>query len=104
MQQDARREFGNRLTELREKHDLSQPEMMRVFAESTPLTTSGYSRWENGHTSPDIAFLKQLHDKWKIDLNWLIAGDENFVPELPIEVQTAIRVLGDFKRDCIFRK
>ena len=98
------RDFGNRLTELREKHKLTQPEMMRQFDESTPLSSPGYSRWENGTSQPDIAFLKQLHDKWRVDLNWLIAGDEHFVPDLPFEVQEAIRVLDDYKRKCIFRQ
>ena len=100
---DAKREVGNRLTEIREKRNLTQLELICQFTTS-PQTISGYSRWENGTSEPSVAFLKQLHESWGIDLNWLIAGDCAFVPNLPIDVRNAIAVLDDFRRDCIFRK
>lgn len=96
---DTRRELGNRLTEIREKHKLTQCEMICQFTTS-PQTISGYSRWENGTSEPSVAFLKQLHESWGIDLNWLIAGNDAFVPNLPIEVQKAITALDDFRRNC----
>ena len=99
---DAKREVGNRLTEIREKRNLTQLELICKFTTS-PQTISGYSRWENGTSEPSVAFLKQLHESWGIDLNWLIAGDDSFVHDLPIEVKDAIKVLTDFKHSCIFR-
>ena len=104
IEEAIRRDFGNRLTQLREQRNLTQPEMMRVFSETTPKSISGYSRWENGQHDPSLSFLYQLHKKWGVDLNELIAGDTVQVPPLPHDVQEAISVLGKFKRDSLFGK
>lgn len=98
------RDLGERLTSIRESKRLTQEEFLRQLDETSPKTSSGYSRWENGQRAPDVCFLVQLHEKWHVDLNWLIAGDKQPVPQLPSEVEKAITTLSDYKHKCQFGK
>lgn len=104
LRDSVRRDFGNRLSKLRSKNKLTQPEMMRVFVESTPDSISAYSKWENGQHDPSLIFLYQLRKIWGEDLNKLIAGDDAAAPTLPYDVQHAISVLERFKQDCLLGK
>ena len=90
------RDLGKRLYFFRMKQHLTQQRMIDELQPTSPQTTSAYSKWESGTASPSIAFLVQLHERWGVDLNELLAGDVPARSPLPHEVRAAIFTLQDY--------
>lgn len=70
---EYKKEVGNRLHEFRLSLKISQKEITEKLS-ITPVTWSSY---EKGNTLPSLHVLKELHDLYGLDLNWLIANKEN---------------------------
>lgn len=101
---DLRYEIGGRLKELREANGVKQKEMCKKFPASVPSDVSAYCKWERGANSVPIYFLRELAEKWHVDLNWLILGTPMVMPTLPPNVADAIATLEQYKRNCQFGK
>ena len=63
--------IGKLIKELRKKNNLTQAEL----AESLGVTYQAVSKWENGKNIPDISILKELSNKYNIDINDLLEGN-----------------------------
>ena len=98
---DLRVEIGGRLKELRKSFGLEQGPMVKKFPYTLPQKQGGYSKWENGINAVSIYFLRELAEKWHVDLNWLILGTPMVMPTLPPNVADAIATLEQYKRNCL---
>ena len=101
---DLRVEIGKRLQELREARGLQRKEMRKKLPASVPSDVSAYYKWEDGQHAVSIQFLRELAEKWHVDLNWLILGTPMVMPTLPPNVADAIATLEQYKRNCQFGK
>lgn len=48
--------------------------LKKDFAESIDISTGNLSDWLRGRTEPSAKMLSRIHEKFKVNLNWLIAG------------------------------
>ena len=103
LSKQVRQDVARRLLELREKRRFTQPQMVDEFSLTAPDST-GYSRWENGGGRITLTFLRQLAEKWNVDLNWLVLGTPMDTPSLTDDVRNAIKVLEELRRSCDNRK
>ncbi len=83
--------IGQMIKDIRKKNNLTQAEL----AESLGVTFQAVSKWENGKNIPDIEIIKQICQKYNIDINELL--DNKVKPKkkiiIPIIVISLI-VLG----------
>ncbi|GEM_PF-2290255 len=63
--------ISKRLTELRKKQDMSQAD----FAERMGTNKVQVSRYETGERTPTVDYIIKLVEVFKINTNWLIAGN-----------------------------
>lgn len=63
-------EIGSIIKDIRKKNNLTQNE----FASILGVTYQAVSKWENEKSIPDIIILREISDKFNVDLNYLIAG------------------------------
>ena len=61
---------GELIKRLRKENHLTQKE----FAELFSVTYQAVSKWENGINIPDISVLKEISDKFHVDINELLDG------------------------------
>lgn len=83
------RSIGGRLTDVREKQGLTGRAMSEEFPLYCNADGSNLSRWENGNRIPPLGFLVQLHEKWGVDLAWLIVGAPSSKSPVSEELQAA---------------
>lgn len=67
MEQDK---VANFIKQLRKDNNLTQKE----FAEFFGVTYQAVSKWENGQNMPDISILKEICDKFNVDINEILDG------------------------------
>lgn len=48
--------------------------LKKDFAEIIDISTGNLSDWLRGRTEPSAKMLARIHEKFKVNLNWLIAG------------------------------
>jgi len=61
----------------------------RKMAEEAGVNQSEIANIESGHTYPKIKFIHFLNRKYALNINWLIANDENmFIDQPPVEVDS----------------
>lgn len=65
--------LGELIKNLRKENHLTQKE----FAELFNVTYQAVSKWENGVNIPDIAILKEMSNKFSLDINYLLDGEVN---------------------------
>lgn len=65
------KELGKKISDLRNQKHLKQDE----FAEIMEVSQNTLSYYERGIRKPDAEFLYSLHEKFNIDLHWLITGE-----------------------------
>ena len=65
--------MGELIKKIRKENHLTQKE----FAELFGVTYQAVSKWENGQNIPDIAILKEISDKFHVDLNDLLEGKKS---------------------------
>jgi transcriptional regulator with XRE-family HTH domain len=75
--------LGQRLRKVRLDNDLSQTEMAKILGHKKPEVVS---RFETGKRFPSVEAIVKLHDKLKIDLNWLLTGRRDLNHALEILV------------------
>lgn len=63
-------QIGSIIKDIRKKNDLTQNE----FASILGVTFQAVSKWENDKSIPDITILKDISNKFNVDLNYLISG------------------------------
>lgn len=66
-------EIGSIIKDIRKKNNLTQNE----FASILGVTYQAVSKWENGKSIPDIIILREISNKFNVDLNYLIAGKKS---------------------------
>ena len=64
--------IGNVIKKIRKDNHLTQKE----FAELFGVTYQAVSKWENGINIPDIATLKDISNKFHVDMDELLAGEK----------------------------
>jgi len=68
----ALKEVGQRLKEWRNKQGLTQQEL----ADKLGVARATVASWEVGRTDIPNWALKKLKEEFNLDLNWLVAGEE----------------------------
>ena len=63
-------QIGSIIKDIRKKNNLTQNE----FASILGVTFQDVSKWENDKSIPDITILKDISNKFNVDLNYLISG------------------------------
>jgi len=61
--------LGQRLSQIRKKRSQQQ------FADCFQISRSTYANYEQGKFLPDAKFLNMLHQKFGVNLNWLMTGE-----------------------------
>jgi len=61
--------FGNKIAELRKKHNMTQ----RELAIKLSMSAKAISKWETGRSLPDIALLPKIASTFAIGVDELIA-------------------------------
>lgn len=72
--------IGERLTQLRNKKDLTQDQM----AEALSVKRARYNAWENNISKPDIDMIRKLASFHKVTTDYLLLGEvnsDNVIPE-----------------------
>ena len=64
--------FSFIIKDLRKKNNLTQSELASLLG----VTFQAVSKWENGKSIPDILLLKQISEKFNVDLDYLLSGKE----------------------------
>ncbi|UZA24934.1 helix-turn-helix domain-containing protein [Moraxella bovis] len=72
MKDEKKVDFGNRLRQIRNSHNLTRPE----FAKSLEVGSTSLHHYENGERLPDVGFLIKLKDLYHVDIGWLIFGQK----------------------------
>lgn len=83
-------ELGQRLKDLRNKHNITQEE----FADKLYVSRQTVSSWENDKSYPDIHSLLMICELFKISLDDLVKGDIEIMEE-----KINQSVIGSFKKD-----
>ena len=89
--------IGERLRQIRAKHNQSQAEMALKLG----VDQKKVSKVERGETRADVELLASLHEKYGVSLDWLVTGNADFVPiayQLPPEhepVRSLLRQVVD---------
>jgi len=81
--------IGKFIKELRLKNNMTQKE----FAEVLNVTYQAVSKWENGKNIPDIQILKEISDKFKVDINEILDGSIKKKKKLNYKIACIISVL-----------
>ncbi len=68
------KQISSVIKDIRLKNKLTQNE----FASILGVTYQAVSKWETGKSIPDITILKEISDKFNVDLNYLIAGKKDY--------------------------
>lgn len=63
-------QIGSIIKDIRKKNNLTQNE----FASILGVTFQAVSKWENDKSIPDITILKDISNKFNVELNYLISG------------------------------
>lgn len=63
-------QIGSIIKDIRKQNNLTQNE----FASILGVTFQAVSKWENDKSIPDITILKEISNKFNVDLNYLISG------------------------------
>ena len=77
--------IANLIKELRKENNLTQKDL----GDSLGVSAQAVSKWENGKNIPDIALLKEISDKYNIDINSLLDG-ENIKKEKKLDKRIII--------------
>lgn len=68
---DLKIDIGKRLREFRESLGLSQKE----FVKNLSVKPAAWSSYENGTSYPPAPVMYELAEKYSLDLNWLVSGE-----------------------------
>lgn len=72
-------QIGSIIKDIRKKNNLTQNE----FASILGVTFQAVSKWENDKSIPDITILKDISNKFNVDLNYLISGKKVNINKKP---------------------
>ena len=70
--------IGNFIKSIRLENNLTQKE----FADNLGVTYQAVSKWENGKNIPDISVLKQICDKYNINIDDILNGEKKELKKL----------------------
>ena len=76
--------IGQRISELRKQHDLSQYQLAKLLE----VSRQAVSKWENDQAEPDALHLIRLADLLDTDLEYLSTGRRNFSRRPPVVINT----------------
>ena len=79
--------IANLIKTIREENNLTQKDL----GDSLGVSAQAVSKWENGKNIPDIALLKEISDKYNIDINSLLDG-ENIKKEKKLDKKILIGI------------
>lgn len=68
-------EFGDRISELRAKKNLSQ----KALADDLGVAQKTVSYWEQGRNEPQISLVRTICNKYGVSLKWLVDGEGDMV-------------------------
>ena len=71
-------EYGRKIAELREQHQMSQQELADALFVSRELV----SKWENNTRRPDYKTLTRLSELFSVELSFFASATESFISEL----------------------
>ena len=66
--------LSSRLKEVRIKSLLSQTK----FASKLKMSQAQYGKYEAGNSSPSVPVLIRINEVFKVDLHWLITGEDRY--------------------------
>lgn len=81
-------DIGNKIKQLRERHELSQVE----FAEIFHVSRQTVSNWENNKNYPDMDTLKKISDKFDVSFDELLKDDMELIREIDKDKKKAGKV------------
>ena len=81
-------DIGNKIKQLRERHELSQVE----FAEIFHVSRQTVSNWENNKNYPDMDTLKKISDRFDVSFDELLKDDVELIREIDKDKKKAGKV------------
>ncbi len=70
--EDTKKSMGQRFRQFRETLDMTQTEL----AKQLDVTTASVINIETGKTVPPVGILSRLHGDFRLNLNWLLTGED----------------------------
>lgn len=74
--------FGERVKTLRIEKGLTQEDVANALC----VTKQAVSKWENGASFPDVAYLGALADLMGVNIDYLLTGNDNVKIEKQVEI------------------
>ena len=68
-------EIGKFIKDIRIKNKLTQ----ESFAESLHVTAQAVSKWETGKSIPDISLLKEISQKYNVEIDEILNGQKKLL-------------------------
>lgn len=95
---------GERITELRKQHDISQGQLAKIL----DVSRQAVSKWENDQTSPDTLNLIKLADVLETEVEYLATGRKPVYQPAPIMINLVEKpdriVVKEVPKRIIIRK
>lgn len=85
--------IGNFIKSIRIENNLTQKD----FADKLGVTPQAVSKWENGKNIPDIAIMKDISEKFQVNIGEILNGEKIYQrksPKLSIIIPVIILLLG----------
>ena len=85
--------IGNFIKSIRIENNLTQKD----FADKLGVTPQAVSKWENGKNIPDIAIMKDISEKFQVNIDEILNGEKIYQrksPKLSIIIPVIILLLG----------
>jgi len=91
--------IGERLKSAREKLNLDQGKFAKELGAGGRTTIS---QWERGISFPSANILKTIHEKFGIDINWLLTGEGDMEGDSPpagtIDIDSLRQIISGVER------
>lgn len=72
-------QLGKRIAQLRREKNMTQEQLATLLG----ISYQAVSKWENGHSCPDVMMLPQIADLFETSIDALFGRTDSFVPVLP---------------------
>jgi len=86
--------IGERLRLLRVFIDKTQ----EIFGKGVGISGSLLSRYEKNQRQPNPWFFDRVRQKTGVDLNWLMSGDGEMFPAVPVDIEKKLEIVREIMK------
>jgi len=68
------------------------------FGKVVDVSGSLLSRYEKNQRQPNPWFFERVRKKTGVDLNWLLCGDGEMFPQVPVDIEQKLKIVREIMR------